>query len=176
MTSCRTFDFSLPQSAALTAFPKVVKPPPSVSLSADSSPTGGAMARRSLSPSLRRGGACSSRMRPPLGEVASGASRKGGAFPLRGRWHDEVVTDEVDVFTPHQSPVGDSFSRGRSPFHEFSPSLRRGGACSSRMLPPPRRQYKHCVSERGAFFTSCVFPLSRGARPCAGFLSKIKHC
>ena len=38
----------------------------------------------------------------------------GGPSPLRGRWHDEVVTDEVakygsNKFTPHQSPVGDSF-------------------------------------------------------------------
>ena len=33
---------------------------------------------------------------------------------MRGRRHDEVVTDEVakygsNKFTPHQSPVGDSF-------------------------------------------------------------------
>ena len=49
-----------------------------------------------------------------------------GAFPLRGRWHDEVVTDEVDGIYPSSVCSADSFSRGRSRFYSLCPAVGEG--------------------------------------------------
>ena len=59
---------------------------------------------------------------PPTREPYDG-ERAPNAFPLSGRWHDEVVTDEVGLLTPYQSASQTA----------FRPSLCR----LRRHLPPP---------------------------------------
>ena len=103
--------------------------PPSVSHSADSSPDGGRHVGMLLSSHASPIGGSGERSEP-IGELPS---------PSRGRWHDEVVTNEVAVFTPHQSAPQTASPKGEAFFYSLRPaggSLPQGEAFFTLSVPP----------------------------------------